>query len=363
MLRDELGWDVLSPASPRSSTPSSSTLPASPFTDPVLLGALQEVFRPEAVLVRATLRDSATQAVASLTLVQSRRRVGPWKFRILEGGVRAQASSCDLHLTHPDSDLAERFLAALRRHPGWELLECRGVPDEGVLAVAAAAAGAAVTPDAPALAIPLDDGSPILSASRARKLRQSRRRLRDAHDIVVQHVERDDLAAWSGVLARLALDHAARWAGTATPSPFADSATADRFIQLFSSPDIRSRCTAVALVNQHDGGFRGAILGFNAPTAIHAWRAAYDQALAAYSPGIQLLTELAHVARDRGCATLELGRGDDAYKSTWHHVTRRRWVVRWHRSTLAVRATAMAGRLLGRPWLRAWQASDPPAPR
>ncbi len=49
----------------------------------------------------------------------------------------------------------------------------------------------------------------------------------------------------------------------------------------------------------------------------HCWFPAYEHDLASYSLGSILLLELARWAADHGLATLDLGKGDDAYKQSF----------------------------------------------
>src|SRR5690606_22209495 len=115
--------------------------------DANLIAGLQGIFRPRASLHIGSLRDGGGQELAQMPLVRRWTRVGPIPVRQLEAGPRNQASVTDL-LVDPDSpDAALGFLHALRRQPGWDLLECRAVVAGGSLARAATTIGATVRPD------------------------------------------------------------------------------------------------------------------------------------------------------------------------------------------------------------------------
>ncbi len=49
----------------------------------------------------------------------------------------------------------------------------------------------------------------------------------------------------------------------------------------------------------------------------HWWFPVYSHAHAAYSPGALLLLQVAEAAADEGCGLLDLGRGDEAYKTSF----------------------------------------------
>lgn len=58
-------------------------------------------------------------------------------------------------------------------------------------------------------------------------------------------------------------------------------------------------------------------LGMRSQTVLHWWFPVYNRDCARYSPGQILLMRLAEAAAERGIATLDLGAGDDAYKSSF----------------------------------------------
>jgi len=67
----------------------------------------------------------------------------------------------------------------------------------------------------------------------------------------------------------------------------------------------------------HVGGkLVAAHFGMICGNTMHWWFPVYDPQYAAYSPGALLLLEVAEAAAARGIATLDLGKGDEDYKST-----------------------------------------------
>ena len=58
-------------------------------------------------------------------------------------------------------------------------------------------------------------------------------------------------------------------------------------------------------------------MGMRSRSVCHYWFPAYEPDLAGYSPGSILLLDLARWASDHGLATLDLGKGDDAYKQSF----------------------------------------------
>jgi CelD/BcsL family acetyltransferase involved in cellulose biosynthesis len=57
--------------------------------------------------------------------------------------------------------------------------------------------------------------------------------------------------------------------------------------------------------------------GIRSRRVLHWWFPAYDAELAKYSPGAQLLLELVHAAAGRGIQRIDLGEGDEPYKSSF----------------------------------------------
>lgn len=57
--------------------------------------------------------------------------------------------------------------------------------------------------------------------------------------------------------------------------------------------------------------------GLRSPRRLHYWFPTYDFELARYSPGSILLLEMAQAASERGIGRLDLGKGDDPYKSSF----------------------------------------------
>ncbi len=89
----------------------------------------------------------------------------------------------------------------------------------------------------------------------------------------------------------------------------------------------------------------GAHLGMRSDTVWHWWFPVYTHALGMYSPGAQLLLQVAQAAADTGCDLLDLGKGDDAYKQSFADCSlplAEGWIARPAISTfwLAARETA-----------------------
>ncbi|MEY2617112.1 MAG: hypothetical protein RL522_114 [Pseudomonadota bacterium] len=61
----------------------------------------------------------------------------------------------------------------------------------------------------------------------------------------------------------------------------------------------------------------GAHLGMRSAQVWHWWFPVYDAGYAPYSPGGQLLLQVAQAAADQGHALLDLGKGDDPYKQSF----------------------------------------------
>lgn len=322
---------------------------ATPFHDPRLIAAFQQVFRPQERLRIATVRDTAGQATAQFALVERRTRLGPVPMRQLEAGPRNQASLTGMLVDPASPDAAVQLLTALQQQPGWDLLECRAVPADSALARAAQAVGAAVRTDVPAAAIPASDTPTMLSGDRRRRLGRLQRRMQENEGTTLALVRPED-PGWRDALAGLTHWHTERWRDTPTPSPFGNTDVTRRFLERMSGPGAPPGAFASILRNERDGEVRGVVLAFEGPHDVHAWRIGYDSALNPYSPGIQMVTQLVHETARRGYGFLELGRGADAYKQTWHAIERHRVTVRWHRPTSRCRLIAGAARLAGRRW-------------
>ncbi len=148
---------------------------------------------------------------------------------------------------------------------------------------------------------------------------------------------------------------------TGVPDFFARSwarALAER-IAATEAPDFGGRLSALyagdALVAAH--------LGMRSRDVWHWWFPVYESAWAPYSPGAQLLLQVAQAAADTGHTCLDLGKGADAYKQSfadcglplaegWVH--RPALTTAWlaaHAATLRWARTAAWAQPL-RPWLR-----------
>lgn len=342
-------WDPLLPADPG---PTSDGQPT-PFANPWLVAGLQQIFRPDTDSRVATLRGSDTTVTARLALVLRNTRNGPVPVRQLEGGPRNQASLAEL--LADDVQAATLLLQGIRDQDDWDLMELRAVPADGLLAAASRQVGATVRADVPAHSIPLVKDVAILSTGRNRELRRLRRRMEESVGYVLATRTPTD-PDWREVLQALTDLHVQRWRHTDTPSPFADAAVTDRFVNWFAAPPAGITPTATVIANDSSGVTGGVVLGLIGGGATHAWRMAYDPELRPYSPGIQLLTAMAESARQTGSERLELGRGAEPYKQSWNCIREERVVVRWHRRTAATRMIATLARIARRGGLKNWGA-------
>lgn len=112
-------------------------------------------------------------------------------------------------------------------------------------------------------------------------------------------------------------------------------------------------------------------LGMRSRRVWHWWFPVYEPSWAPYSPGAQLLLQVAQAAADEGHACLDLGKGADAYKQSfadsglplaegWVHrpalttawLTARTAAVRWARDTAWTQPL--------RPWLRRIRRASAP---
>ncbi|MFD0668809.1 GNAT family N-acetyltransferase [Ramlibacter sp. MAHUQ-53] len=98
-------------------------------------------------------------------------------------------------------------------------------------------------------------------------------------------------------------------------------------------------------------------LGLRSPQAWHWWFPVYEAAHAAHSPGALLLLEVARAAAAGGCAMLDLGQGDDAYKASFADTAlplATGWVARPSLASLA-----QGARRAARAWWRGSGALQP----
>jgi CelD/BcsL family acetyltransferase involved in cellulose biosynthesis len=58
-------------------------------------------------------------------------------------------------------------------------------------------------------------------------------------------------------------------------------------------------------------------LGMHTPNTLHWWIPSYNPAYSAYSPGAIFLLELARAAAEHGISRIDLGKGDERYKSSF----------------------------------------------
>jgi CelD/BcsL family acetyltransferase involved in cellulose biosynthesis len=93
---------------------------------------------------------------------------------------------------------------------------------------------------------------------------------------------------------------------------------------------VRDVVTAVHQADEPVNGFAGVLsalyagdqlvaahLGMHSAQVWHYWFPTYDHRYNKYSPGLQLLLAMAEEAAGRGMHTLDLGKGDDAYKTVF----------------------------------------------
>jgi CelD/BcsL family acetyltransferase involved in cellulose biosynthesis len=161
------------------------------------------------------------------------------------------------------------------------------------------------------------DRSPIIDVATgpppARELREVRRKARKlAREHGPLRFERH--AGDPAVLSRLLAWKRAQYARTGVPDVLAPAwirraLAAVLEVQQPSFAGVLSTLSAGdRLVAAH--------LGLRSQTVWHWWFPAYDPAFARYSPGLVLLLELVDAARAQGIRTIDLGKGDERYKST-----------------------------------------------
>jgi CelD/BcsL family acetyltransferase involved in cellulose biosynthesis len=80
-----------------------------------------------------------------------------------------------------------------------------------------------------------------------------------------------------------------------------------------NSPDFSGRLSAL----WHGETLLGAHFGMNSATASHWWLPTYNHDFSDYSPGGILLLRVAQAAAQAGLQYLDLGKGDDVYKSSF----------------------------------------------
>jgi CelD/BcsL family acetyltransferase involved in cellulose biosynthesis len=323
-----------------------------PFADPRLVAGLHRVFRPADQFRLATIRNADGTPAAQIGLVLRRTRNGPVPVWQLEGGPRNQGSLTEM-LVGSQWSIGRDLLESIRTRDEWDLMELRAVPADGPLAMAAREVGATVRSDVPAHGIPVDGDIPIMSSGRRRELNRLRRKMTETTSFVVG-VRTPESHDWRESLAAFASFHARRWSSTGSPSPFADPEVTSRFVNWLVKPQPGVNPIATVITNESTGAFAGVVLGLVGGNAMHAWRMAYDPKFKPFSPGIQLLTAMAELARERGLSSLELGRGAEPYKQSWNCVRHERVVVRWHRKTRSTRVVSVLARLTGRAGLRGW---------
>lgn len=328
--------------------PERSQPPASPFQRHDVTMALHAIHTPERHLACA-IAGEADSVTSILPFSTTRRHLGPLPFRLIEAPVGYHASVVDFAVSggeHSDHTAASALLAS----HGWDLLEFRGVQADSALARAFAVTHCTVVDDHDAHAIPLNDGD-AMSAKRARNLRRLRRRMLEETGTEIGCSTPAD-PEWRGVLEAFTTWHVARWRGTATPSALEDPGTHARLMAQLGDRSAPAGLRAVTL--RDATRIRGVVLAWNHGTEVHAWRIAYDTALAPYSPGLQLLNALAESAASEGRTALRLGRGDDDYKQSWTTIRIPQVIVRGVNTSARVRLTGALARLAGRAPFAGW---------
>ncbi|HET9065641.1 MAG TPA: GNAT family N-acetyltransferase [Gemmatimonadales bacterium] len=321
-----------------------------PFQRHDVLMALRAIHAPDRRLTLAIGGGDAAGAMSILPCSFTRRRVGPLPFRLIEGPVGYHASAVDFALSggaRSDHATAVALLAS----DGWDLLEFRGVAADSALARAFSATDCAIVTDHDAHAVPLD-GGPIMSTKRRRNLRRLLRR----HETVSGGTITEASPAepdWPDIIQAYAALHTARWQGTSTPSSLADPDVRQRFSRVLGGRGGPAGLFAVVL--RTGGAISGVVLAWDDSAHVHAWRLAYDVALAPISPGLQLLQHLAEVSASRGRSLMHLGRGDDEYKQSWTTTRVPQVIVRAVSASARVRLAASVGRLFGRAPFAGWR--------
>lgn len=99
---------------------------------------------------------------------------------------------------------------------------------------------------------------------------------------------------------------------------------------------------------RYDGKIVAAHMGLQAGPVLHSWTHVFDPAEAKHSPGMVMMYLLAKTAAENGVARIDLGRGDEGYKS------------RFANQTMTVSEggvdTRLLHRLAGRTWCRGREA-------
>lgn len=101
-------------------------------------------------------------------------------------------------------------------------------------------------------------------------------------------------------------------------------------------------------------------LGMRSPQAWHWWFPVYDADHARHSPGALMLLRVAQAAAAEGCAMLDLGKGDDAYKASFADCglpLAEGWVARPSAASLA-----QGARRAARAWWRGSPLAQPLRP-
>lgn len=96
---------------------------------------------------------------------------------------------------------------------------------------------------------------------------------------------------------------------------------------------------------RHDGEIVAAHMGLQSRHVLHAWTHVFDPAVSQHSPGMVMLYLLAQAAAENGVTRIDLGRGDEGYKS------------RFANGALLLSEGAAESRLLPRLARRVWYAS------
>ncbi|MFH5803364.1 GNAT family N-acetyltransferase [Alienimonas sp. DA493] len=151
-------------------------------------------------------------------------------------------------------------------------------------------------------------------SKRHRKIAQFRRRMERERGEVTFTWQDTDPEAWERLL---------RWKR--------GQYAATGFCDVLAAPwvrDLLARCRDADAADEH--GFEGVFCTLRAGGAVvaghlllrsgprlHAWFPAYDAAARALSPGNVLMLELLRHAADRGVTALDLGAGDEPYKSDY----------------------------------------------
>ena len=301
---------------------------ATPFRSPAWLLPWWRVFAPGPLRTVAVRRGGDLVALAPLYLEEASRRLLPLGIGLSDdldmlvppAAHHAPVAGRDT----PDDghDLGAVVLDALAAFDGWDVLSLEELgPTSPALAWAVPRGWSAEDADqsrCPVLA--WDDGGrdvgAVVPPGKLRKLRMARHRA-DRRGAAVEIATPDTALAHVEALFRL---HAARWESRGEAGVLADPA-----VQAFHR-DAAPRLAAAGLLHatllRIDGQVAGVFHGLRRGRQLFAYLGGFDPAFAYESPGTVLMGHALETMMRDGAGTLNLLRGQEAYKYEWGAVDR-----------------------------------------